>query len=521
MAFLPMPASSLVRKPLSTGSPAPLAHPGATLLAVLTALAGWHPASADPVRLTVAVPESADSVSLGVYDSESKLVRQLATAEPLTSFPTHLNGIGVEWDGTGSDGKPLPAGTYSVSGFSLPDTLSVEGEAVHFNTLVSADGQPVARSVSAIVELDPPRFVAPSSEGETIWTLAADGLPAEPLQLGGSRRFVDFAGDRFLLHDGTRWHLQPRDPIQAPVNVEAPMGAAALGKDAWALAPSGQNKLSIRSAWDGSFVRDVPIPTTPSFIAAVGEGFLFSDGKSLWSENNSHIAAVPTPGLVEIFSVAAGPESTFWLAGRTLPDEGGLPVVRQYSSTGDILRQIMLPAGTRTALVRGDVGALRVGILHEDPSRLAFMGLSAPPGTPSTPEPGAVDSTREVEWEILFEHHIEHAGEPGLRDGRPVARDASPSLPVRFSLPAHDLGPASKLILEVRNIKGGFWLVASGGLTLLEVAPAHPDSRPSWQKIDENRLAVLIPMDGAAAEFTVSGIRGIVPIDGGTVEWQP
>lgn len=475
----------------------------------------------EPVRLTVAVPESADTISLGVMDSNGRLVRTLSSHAPLSSFATHLNGIGVEWDGRDGNGNILAPGTYSISGFSFPDTLTVEGEAVHFNSLFSEDGRPVAESISSLVDLSPARLVtrSPSSEEETLWTLLDDGLPGDPSALGAGMRLVDATSDLFLLHDGSRWHLRPRNGSLPPVPVEAPPGAAALGKD-WAIVDLSDNHLSVRSSADGREIRRVPLPAAISALAAFGDGFLLSDGKNLWVEQAGKIAAAPTPDLAEIFSMAAGPAGTFWVAGKTLAEAGGLPVARQYSPTGDVLRQIALAPSTQQAVLRGD-NELRLGILAFDDTGVSLMGLAAPPGTPSIPESQGSEPTREVQWDILFEHRIEHINEPGFLDGQPVARGAQPSEPATFSLPANDLGPASLLVVNVHKENGGTWLASQEGLNLIEIAPIEPSFRPAWQKIDGNRLAVLIPIPGAVMEFTVKGIRGIVPLYGGQVDWKP
>jgi len=68
----------------------------------LTAMPALHPAE---IAITLAAP---GNVSAAIYDSQGRMVRELARAEPMPAGTQSL-----AWDGLDMDGKPAPAGTYA------------------------------------------------------------------------------------------------------------------------------------------------------------------------------------------------------------------------------------------------------------------------------------------------------------------------------------------------------------------------------------------------------------------------
>ncbi len=111
------------------------------LLPVFVAL-GLAVAQADDQKFTFALPEHEGLISLGVFDAQGNLVRQLASGATEQDFTIGLNGLITTWDGKDDAGKPQPAGKYAVRGYVVTDKVKSEGIAYHFNDWVEADDSP-------------------------------------------------------------------------------------------------------------------------------------------------------------------------------------------------------------------------------------------------------------------------------------------------------------------------------------------------------------------------------------------
>src|SRR5260221_14464840 len=72
--------------------------------------------SAGTHQLIFIPPPEEGVISLGVYDSGEKVVRERKRAAELDSFKSGLNGLFCDWDGKDSKGDPAPAGKYSAGG---------------------------------------------------------------------------------------------------------------------------------------------------------------------------------------------------------------------------------------------------------------------------------------------------------------------------------------------------------------------------------------------------------------------
>jgi hypothetical protein len=120
------------------------------------------------VRITFLPPPMEGSLSLGVYDKAGKLVRVLAREATEKDFAIGLNGLILFWDGRDDAAKPLPAGNYSVRGFSV-GSVDVEGVAYHCNDWMLDDESPRLRKVLSI-ELRKSGRLA-------LWAEGADGQP--------------------------------------------------------------------------------------------------------------------------------------------------------------------------------------------------------------------------------------------------------------------------------------------------------------------------------------------------------
>jgi hypothetical protein len=93
------------------------------------------------VRIAFLPPPMEGTLSLGIYDRKGKLVRVLAREATEKEFTIGLNGLITHWDGKDDTGKPAPAGTYAVRGYSVGG-VEVEGVALHGNDWIANDDAP-------------------------------------------------------------------------------------------------------------------------------------------------------------------------------------------------------------------------------------------------------------------------------------------------------------------------------------------------------------------------------------------
>lgn len=118
------------------------------------------------------VPPPLDgTISLGIYDSQGKLVRVLHREDKISDFTAGADALATTWDGADDKGNPLPPGRYRAHGF-LVGAIKIEGVAYFFNDFVTDDTSPhIAHIARIALEKNQLRLSA---------TLA-DGKPAEIL----------------------------------------------------------------------------------------------------------------------------------------------------------------------------------------------------------------------------------------------------------------------------------------------------------------------------------------------------
>src|SRR5438067_7120465 len=77
------------------------------------------------VRISFVPPPLEGTISLGVYDSNSKLVRVLHQGAGSNEFTIGADALVTQWDGKNDDGQDLPDGKYRARGY-LVSALKVE-----------------------------------------------------------------------------------------------------------------------------------------------------------------------------------------------------------------------------------------------------------------------------------------------------------------------------------------------------------------------------------------------------------
>jgi hypothetical protein len=75
--------------------------------------------SARSVRISFVPPPLEGTISLGIYDNDSKLVRVLHQEAASNEFTIGADALVTQWDGKNDDGEDLPAGKYHARGYLI------------------------------------------------------------------------------------------------------------------------------------------------------------------------------------------------------------------------------------------------------------------------------------------------------------------------------------------------------------------------------------------------------------------
>ena len=114
-------ATAFAQSPAPTPSPIEMPSPSATTTA--SASPSANPTSsltsttARNVPLRFVPPPMEGTISLGIWDSNDKLVRVLHRESPIDTFEVEENSLSTTWDGRNEAGEDLPAGKYRARGF--------------------------------------------------------------------------------------------------------------------------------------------------------------------------------------------------------------------------------------------------------------------------------------------------------------------------------------------------------------------------------------------------------------------
>src|SRR2546430_12748154 len=97
----PSPAETASATPEQTPSPSPTASAGRNV----------------PLRFVP--PPMEGTISLGIFDSNDKLVRVLHREAKIDNFTIDENALKTTWDGKNDAGEDLPAGKYRARGYMV------------------------------------------------------------------------------------------------------------------------------------------------------------------------------------------------------------------------------------------------------------------------------------------------------------------------------------------------------------------------------------------------------------------
>jgi hypothetical protein len=77
------------------------------------------PALNRTVRIRFVPPPLDGTISLGIFDTDGKLVRVLHQQAPLDAFTIGADSLETKWDGKDDDGQDLPPGKYHGRGYAV------------------------------------------------------------------------------------------------------------------------------------------------------------------------------------------------------------------------------------------------------------------------------------------------------------------------------------------------------------------------------------------------------------------
>lgn len=101
------------------------------------------------VALHFAPPPLEGTISLGIYNTDGKLVRVLHREDAIADFTVGHDALETTWDGNDDTGQPSPPGRYRAGGYLVGD-LKVEGVDYFFNDWVTDENSPHLARITRI-----------------------------------------------------------------------------------------------------------------------------------------------------------------------------------------------------------------------------------------------------------------------------------------------------------------------------------------------------------------------------------
>jgi len=157
----PAPAETTSPTPEQTPSPSPSASTVRT------------------VQLRFVPPPMEGTISLGIFDSNDKLVRVLHREAKVDNFTIDENALKTTWDGKNDAGEDLPPGKYRARGY-LVGNLKVE----HLEKLQTMPTDVYREHISVRLVINPLTSdtraimdIAVTSNGKGCFLITTDGLP--------------------------------------------------------------------------------------------------------------------------------------------------------------------------------------------------------------------------------------------------------------------------------------------------------------------------------------------------------
>lgn len=478
-------------------------------------------ARAESVRIEFALPENEGRISLGVFDANGVLVRNLFTLATEKDFKIGLNGLITSWDGLDDSGKPLPPGKYYARGFVVGPKVESEGVAFHFNDWITDEDSPRFTSIRDFSR-DGGQFVLLATRGAMLQAARYDGtgtllwdkalfqrsvftrhMPITGMSTGTSHKDL-IASDAAHVAVFSLGSLETLDAATGQMSQTADSPA----KDVSAVALNGE-KLTLAS---GAELFSIVLPlgqnptstTAPEPLTALTDGpggLLVGSSIGVFAKDGEAWKKLPIDASVT--SLSWGMDGSVWLTGKA--DDKA--VAGQFGKSGEFLRQYHgdLPP----MKIQASDSEEEIMVLEEDARQQRFRILRL---------------KREGEasnWEILLERTIEYCSKFGVVGGKLVA-DAGDAAPQdEFRMRADSGGLTTKgteMTLRVISGKDALWLEDKSGLKLVQVAEKTARRVAVAPGDTIGTLKVYAGDDTVVSEFLVTGLLDISSFDAGEID---
>lgn len=472
---------------------------------------------------TVVIPAPIENAaySAGVFGQNDALVRTLAVAVPESEMPKSLNGLVLTWDGLDAYKGPMDPGEYPVEALAIPE-LPIRGVRYHFNDWIAdcsslkvirptagfhrADGM-----TAAVLELDELKQAIAwfDADGVHVGTcMLPEDLPVGVAASDGDAVFLAGLGSVYRVPWGA-------SDLGEPVAQESPvMGLDWNGSEFAVLRSDGTAGVMDRSG----VVSDAGLGTIPGvrkFVRAGGRWLALesSGAVSEWTGDTWKEMQIPEIG--EVDWLAAGADGTFWVLGREEDDE---PVAAQFGDGSDPLRTLALPEGFKGRFL-SQLSKDSLLLIESRAAGTQFRALKL-----DRMESGKDEKEGPVSvWKEVFVREVDDPANYIVKDGVPIpaATAGSPPAAAEITLKENPLsGDAEpKLTLSAALTPEGVWLSTSDGLLIVKVSTAD---KAQWGFVTDGEKAgevrLFEGLTWAIAEYAVTGVDGVIPIDGGSIQ---
>jgi len=473
---------------------------------------------------TVVIPAPIENAqySAGVFGQNDALVRTLAVTVPESEMPKSLNGLVLTWDGRDAYNGPMDPGEYPVEALAIPE-LPIQGVRYHFNDWIDDSStlkviRPTAGyhrpdgMTAAVLELDELKQAIAwfDADGVHVGTcMLPEDLPVGVAASDGEAVFLAGLGSVYRVPWGA-------SELGEPVAQESPvMGLDWNGSEFAVLRSDGTAGVMDR----GGSVSDAGLGTISDvrrFVRAGGRWLALESSGAVAQWTGDAWQEMKIPEIAQVDWLTAGVDGTFWVLGREEDDE---PVAAQFGEEPDPLRTLALPEGFKGRFL----SQLSKDTLLLIESRAAGTQFRALKLDRVESEKGQKEGAPVSVWKEVFKREVDDPANYLVKDGLPVpaATAGSPPPAAEIELQANPLSgdQKPKLTLSAALTPEGVWLSTSDGLLIVKVST---QDKAQWgfvtagEKPGEVRL--FEGLTWAIAEYAVTGVDGVIPIDGGEIQ---
>jgi hypothetical protein len=485
----------------------PVLVPGLALLLYLLAFCATDAQETEPNanQLLFVPPPVQGVISLGVYDSNSRLVRVLKRAAQIDSFKTAADGLIIDWDRTDGNGKPLPNGKYFARGVMVGD-VAIKGVAFHLNDWVDSRSDPRIRKILSATLLASlrPAVIAEVPQSE-VAIFEATGVQANAILLPFNPTTIKTTGSSILVFDSNQWMLIDPTSGTSLSRQDTPdiIDADASGNRIVLLT---RNQIEYLA---GSTPQDLKSPAEDLYRCAALSSSIIVASKSgkVWKLNGQQFVPIDSEETGELLDMTGGASDTVWLLVKTAQ----ITVLKQIDSSGKSLREIELPLELRTATRLGaarDSDALI--LISENGQTQRVIGIRF-----------QSDTQAKSIWEKWFDRSLTSFKFFDLKEGKVVESDTRAESPPVFVKPANDPMENTRQPLFQLSVVAddtGAWVTDTDGLPLLQVCTTKNIKQTRCISDGANGLRVYVSDGIVVEEYHLANMENLFRFDAGAFD---